>query len=151
MVLANSNLPTPSSHRGVAAVVSTRLVAVLPHRLRRGRYPSRISPRRISMYSVFTASGDFRGRPVFFMSYSVPTKVWSQERFLLTSTLLVRTLVGMENKTLITDGITAGIEPRKQRGLEIAALARIEKKDGVYLVPSQTNPRPTKYRVCRIP
>ena len=47
----------------------------------------------------------------------------------------------------ITDGKTAGIEDRKQRGLEIAALARIEKKDGVYLVPSVTSPRPTKYRV----
>lgn len=32
-------------------------------------------------------------------------------------------------------------------GLEIAALARIEQKDGVYLVPSKTAPRPTRYRV----
>jgi len=47
----------------------------------------------------------------------------------------------------VTDGKTAGVEERKQRGLEIAALARIEKKDGVYLVPSVTSPRPTKYRV----
>jgi transposase len=47
----------------------------------------------------------------------------------------------------VTDGITAGIEARKQRGLEIAALARIEKKDGFYLVPSQTNPHLTAYKV----
>jgi len=53
----------------------------------------------------------------------------------------------MENTTQITDGITAGIEARKQRGLEIAALAKIEKNKGVWLVPSVTNPRPTKYRV----
>lgn len=51
----------------------------------------------------------------------------------------------------ITDGVTAGIEVRKQRGLEIAALARIEKKDGFYLVPSQTSPRPTKYKVWSNP
>ena len=47
----------------------------------------------------------------------------------------------------VTDGITTGITERKQRGLEIAALARIEQKDGVYLVPSVTSTRPTKYRV----
>jgi transposase len=47
----------------------------------------------------------------------------------------------------ITDGITSGIEARKQRGLEIAALARIEKQGGCYIVPSVTNPRPTKYKV----
>ena len=47
----------------------------------------------------------------------------------------------------VTDGKTAGVEERRQRGLEIAALARIEKKDGVYLVPSVTSPRPTKYHV----
>jgi len=47
----------------------------------------------------------------------------------------------------VTDGITTGVEVRKQRGLEIAALARIEKKDGCYFVPSQTNPRATKYKV----
>jgi transposase len=47
----------------------------------------------------------------------------------------------------VTDGITAGVDARKQRGLEIAALARIDKKNGIYLVPSVTNPRPTKYQV----
>jgi transposase len=47
----------------------------------------------------------------------------------------------------ITDGITAGIEVRKQRGLEIAALARIDKEDGIYLVPSQTDKRHPKYKV----
>jgi transposase len=57
----------------------------------------------------------------------------------------------MENKMVITDGITAGIEPRKQRGLEIAALARIEKKGNYYIVPSQTNPRATKYKVWMNP
>ena len=41
----------------------------------------------------------------------------------------------------------AGIEERKQRGLEIAALAKIEKVDGYWLVPSVTNPRSTVYRV----
>jgi transposase len=46
-----------------------------------------------------------------------------------------------------TDGVNAGTEERKQRGAEIAALARIEQKDGAYIVPSVTNPRPTKYRV----
>jgi hypothetical protein len=51
----------------------------------------------------------------------------------------------------VTDGITAGVEARKQRGLEIAALARIEKKDGFYLVPSQTRPIPTKYKVWSNP
>jgi transposase len=53
----------------------------------------------------------------------------------------------MLNPDEITNGITTGIEVRKQRGLEIAALARIDKEDGVYLVPSQSNPRPTKYKV----
>lgn len=53
----------------------------------------------------------------------------------------------MLNATEVTDGITAGVEVRQQRGMEIAALARIEKVDGVYVVPSVTNPRPTKYKV----
>jgi transposase len=53
----------------------------------------------------------------------------------------------MHDTDQVTDGITAGIEARKQRGLEIAALARIDKKDGIYIVPSQYNPRATKYRV----
>ena len=47
----------------------------------------------------------------------------------------------------VTDGITSGVEERKQRGLEIAALARIEKQEGFYRVPSVTNPRPTQYEV----
>jgi len=55
------------------------------------------------------------------------------------------------NTNEITDGITTGIEIRKQRGLEIAALARIEKDGKFYLVPSQTNPRPTKYKVWANP
>jgi transposase len=46
-----------------------------------------------------------------------------------------------------TDGITAGVEDRKQRGLQIAALARIDRDGEAYLVPSVTSPRPTKYRV----
>jgi hypothetical protein len=53
----------------------------------------------------------------------------------------------MEQTNQITDGITSGIEARKQRGLEIAALARIDKDNGGYLVPSVTSPRKTKYRV----
>ncbi|MGD0766762.1 MAG: transposase [Tepidisphaeraceae bacterium] len=53
----------------------------------------------------------------------------------------------MENTTQITDGITTGVEARKQRGLQIAALARIDKKDDVYIVPSQTDPRHPKYEV----
>lgn len=56
-------------------------------------------------------------------------------------------IINMENKTLITDGITSGVEVRKQRGLEIAALARIDKQDGFYIVPSQTDPRHPKYKV----
>src|ERR1700729_2712538 len=48
----------------------------------------------------------------------------------------------------VTDGITAGVEERKQRGIQIAAIARIERKGRVYYVPSVTNPRPTKYEVA---
>jgi hypothetical protein len=47
----------------------------------------------------------------------------------------------------VTDGITAGVDARKQRGMEIAAIARINNRDGMYLVPSATNPRPTPYKV----
>jgi transposase len=47
----------------------------------------------------------------------------------------------------LTDGINAGVEERKQRGFEIAALARIECEDGIYVVPSVTAVRPTKYKV----
>jgi transposase len=57
------------------------------------------------------------------------------------------TQMTMFNGEPITDGITVGVEARKHRGLEIAALARIEKRDGFYIVPSVTNPRPTKYKV----
>jgi transposase len=48
---------------------------------------------------------------------------------------------------IITDGITEGIEARQQRGLEIAALARIEKEGDFYMVPSVTSPLRKKYRV----
>jgi transposase len=47
----------------------------------------------------------------------------------------------------VSDGITEGVDARKQRGLEIAALARIDKQDGFYIVPSQYNPKQTKYKV----
>jgi hypothetical protein len=57
----------------------------------------------------------------------------------------------MENKMVITDGITSGVEVRQQRGLAIAALARIEKQGDYYLVPSQTNPHATKYKVWMNP
>lgn len=53
----------------------------------------------------------------------------------------------MFNPNEITDGITAGVEARQQRGMEIAATARIEKAKGVYLVPSVTSARPTRYKV----
>jgi transposase len=54
----------------------------------------------------------------------------------------------MLNTNEITDGITTGTEARRQRGLEIAALARIVKaKDGSFIVPSQHAPKQTKYRV----
>lgn len=47
----------------------------------------------------------------------------------------------------VTDGKTAGVEDRKQRGMEIAALARIDRDGESYLVPSVTNPVPTRYKV----
>jgi transposase len=47
----------------------------------------------------------------------------------------------------VTDGINAGVEDRKQRGIQIAALARIDKTGNVYWVPSVTSPRQTKYQV----
>jgi len=46
-----------------------------------------------------------------------------------------------------SDGITTGIEVRKQRVLEIAAIARIDKMGDFYMVPSQHTLRHTKYRV----
>jgi transposase len=55
------------------------------------------------------------------------------------------------NANEITDGITSGVEARQQRGIEIAALARIEKQGAYYLVPSQTNPIATKYKVWANP
>jgi transposase len=39
-------------------------------------------------------------------------------------------------------------DARQQRGFEIAALARIDKQDGFYIVPSQYRPNPTKYKVA---
>lgn len=48
-----------------------------------------------------------------------------------------------------TDGIHAGVEERKQRGLTIAALARIEQIDGYYVVPSQSAPK--RYKVDMYP
>ncbi|MGA2583079.1 MAG: transposase [Tepidisphaeraceae bacterium] len=45
----------------------------------------------------------------------------------------------MTDANKITDGITDGIEARKQRGLQIAAKAKISKRDdGSWTVPSQT-------------
>jgi transposase len=57
----------------------------------------------------------------------------------------------MEQKTPVTNGITEGVEVRKQRGLEIAALARIETDGLSYFVPSQFAPAPTKYQVVYNP
>lgn len=51
------------------------------------------------------------------------------------------------NTNEITNGITAGVEARKERGQQIADLAHIEKKGGYWLVPSVTNPNQTKYKV----
>jgi hypothetical protein len=51
--------------------------------------------------------------------------------------------------TAYTDGIHAGVEERKQRGLAIAALARIEQVDGYYVVPSQSQPK--RYKVDMYP
>jgi transposase len=47
----------------------------------------------------------------------------------------------------VTDGIKSGLDARKQRGLEIAALARIDRDNDVFIVPSQTDPRHPKYKV----
>jgi uncharacterized Zn finger protein len=47
----------------------------------------------------------------------------------------------------IPNGITTGVEARKLRGMEIAAIARIERKDGCYIVPSVTSPKATRYKV----
>jgi len=53
----------------------------------------------------------------------------------------------MINPNEITDGITAGVEVRKQRGLEIAAVCQIFKcKNGDWWVPSQTRVK-MQYRV----
>jgi transposase len=45
----------------------------------------------------------------------------------------------MINPNEVTDGITAGVEARKQRGLQIAALCKIERRPGRWLVPSQSS------------
>ena len=55
--------------------------------------------------------------------------------------------IKLYNGMPVTNGVTAGVEERKQRGLVIAAVAKIEKQNGVYLVPSQTSPRHQKYQV----
>lgn len=47
----------------------------------------------------------------------------------------------------VTNGITAGVEARKQRGMEIAAIARIDRDGEYFLVPSKTNKIPTRYKV----
>jgi transposase len=39
---------------------------------------------------------------------------------------------------IVTDGITAGVEYRKQRGIEIAKVARIDRKGETFLVPSMS-------------
>ena len=87
---------------------------------------------RSSRYSSLTPLGGFAGFRCFIYPTLYGRGTDSQAKILcLTLPGSVRTLYDMENKTLITDGITAGIEPRKQRGLEIAALARIDKMDGI--------------------
>lgn len=53
----------------------------------------------------------------------------------------------MELGTSATGGVAEGVDTRKIRGMEIAALARIDKVDGLYIVPSQYNPRQTRYKV----
>jgi transposase len=55
--------------------------------------------------------------------------------------------IKLYNGQPVTNGITAGVEERKQRGLLIAAVAKIEKQNGVYLVPSQTSPKHQRYHV----
>jgi transposase len=65
--------------------------------------------------------------------------------------IFVRTLIIMEtalyNGQKVTDGINEGTDARQQRGLEIAALARIDRDGEFYLVPSKTAPRQTRYKV----
>lgn len=80
------------------------------------------------------------------MLNSVRIKIVQIKSFLLDCPENVRTIFDM-NTTETTDGISSGVEIRKQRGLEIAAISRIEKKDGVYLVPSVTAARCTRYKV----
>jgi hypothetical protein len=53
----------------------------------------------------------------------------------------------MNNLNEITDGITTGLEVRKQRGLEIAAKYKVVRRpDGRWSVPSQTGTG--HYKVC---
>ena len=47
----------------------------------------------------------------------------------------------------VTDGITAGVEARKERGKQIANFAFIRWEKGYFIVPSQSAPRPTTYKV----
>ena len=57
----------------------------------------------------------------------------------------------LKKNDTFSDGVATGVEIRKQRGLEIAALARIVKKGEYYLVPSQTAPKIDKYKVWANP
>ncbi len=109
--------------------------------------------RRSSRYSSLTPPlAAFRRLICFICPALYGQRNTCQARILfLTWPSNVRTLYDMENKMVITDGITSGVEIREQRGLAIAALAKIEKKGDYYLVPSQTNPIATKYKVWMNP
>jgi transposase len=51
----------------------------------------------------------------------------------------------------VTDGITEGVDGRKQRGLAIAALAKIKRSEDAWVVPSQSGHEPYKVHVGRHP
>jgi len=65
---------------------------------------------------------------------SVRIKIVQIKKNVLDCPEVVRTIIGVENTLKVTDGITEGIEAHKLRGLEIAALAKIEKNKGIWLV-----------------
>ncbi len=143
---ATLNPPVPSWHRGAASALSTRKAAIRPHRLRRGKCPFRISrPASRCIRSL-------RRPAVFSVVLLLPYPQCTDENrvrqviLFLTGTINVRTILGMENNE-ITDGITTGVRERKHRGWEIASLASINKQDGTYIVPSQYNPKQTRYQV----